>query len=278
LAFHLARLRPSAALPVWYITDEDGELTVRSRLDALLVGHDATPPETLHVSIQRGIVLDDPAWQQHVIDYVRIHQIALVIIDPIRASSGAVDQGPRELKPLRDFFSRFLAATGATILLGHHDVKPPVSKTDERAAPHRASGGGIFSVIDCPIHAERLDAEATQALLTPSAYKLGATPPPLLITLESNDPSRPTRVTLTATEVDASDAGMLVLQRQVEDYVRRHPGHSGSEVAKGLGRKKNAVLQALDLAFRAGTLDYVQEGQAKRWCARTTEPTDDSTQ
>src|SRR3954447_17636216 len=83
--------------------------------------------------------------------------------------------------------------TGSVVLVVHHDVKPTAGKPDDRAKPHRASGGGIFSIADAPIHAE-LIGPGSRVVLTPSHYKFSVPPDPFIVRLETDDPHRPTPV------------------------------------------------------------------------------------
>jgi hypothetical protein len=153
-AFSLERFAVSTPLTTWYVTEEDPELEFRDRFLCFFAGAGQHHPDTLHVSVQKSLSFDDATWQRWMIEYATDCQVALLIVDPIRASSAAVDQGPRELKPLAAFLRTFKRLSGSGVLLVHHDVKPLAGKPDDRARPQRASGGGIFSVAEAPIHAE----------------------------------------------------------------------------------------------------------------------------
>jgi len=265
-AFGLARFAIPDPVVVWFVTDEDPELIIRDRVCALLTGRERPWPVTLHVSVQRGLRLDDSGWQHAIADYARTHQVQLTIIDPIRSSSAAVDQGPRELAPLRDFLRGYMRATRSSLALGHHNVKPPAGKPDERAAPHRASGGGMFSIADAPIHVERLEGEGSQTLLSPSHYKFSPAPAPVLLTLTADHPLRPTWVRLTGEDAaSGSSAPLLALQRHVVEYVRAHPNQSGTQIARESHRNKNEVLAALESLRSAGALDCYTKGRAFCW-------------
>ena len=93
--------------------------------------------------------------------------------------------------------------TGSAVVLGHHDTKPIAGKPDERAKPQRASGGGIFSIADAPIHAE-LVGPGSRTILTPSHYKFSTAPDPFVIQLEADDPKRPTWVRLRGEDTTAA--------------------------------------------------------------------------
>jgi hypothetical protein len=189
----------------------------------------------------------------------------LTIVDPIRASSVAVDQGPRELKPLAGFLRKFMRVTKSGVLLVHHDVKPLAGKPDDRARPQRASGGGIFSIADAPIHAELCGETGGQTLLSPAFYKFAIAPAPFLVTLTADDPKRPTWVRLTGETTSAEAAAEFALHQKIRDYLREHPATSGSKVAEGIHANKAKTFEALEKLFAAGEADSFQRGQAKLW-------------
>jgi hypothetical protein len=255
--FQLAHLQVPRAISVLYVSEEDPAVEVRDRLRALANGRGIEMPDRLHVSIQRSIDLDDATWQHRLIDYVRTHGIALAIVDPARGSTAAVDQGPRELKPFADFLRHFQRETGAVWWLGHHEVKPPKDgSADTRARPQRASGGGLFSIVDSPLHAERVD--DARVLLTPAGYKFSTAPDPFVIRLEADASSRPTWMRLVGESSTGTDAVRLAL-------LTDHAGLSGTKVAQHLRRNKVDVLGALEILHHAGRADFYTRGQAHLW-------------
>ena len=179
------------------------------------------------------------------IRYARSAGIKFLIIDPIRASSAAVDQGPREIRPLAAFLRLFMRETGAVALISHHDTKPVVGKPDDRAKPQRASGGGIFSIADAPIHVERIGVDS-KAIVTPSHYKFSMPPEPFVISLKADDSKKPTWVRLEGESTTAGDAIQLALHEKVLTYLTEHPGTSGSKVATGIHAGKGPTLTALE--------------------------------
>lgn len=258
-------------LVTWVITDEDHEIIERDRYVAFYAGRNQAPSDNLIVSVQKGINLDDATWQANVEAFIIREQVKLFTVDPVRASTAMADQGPRELKPFAMFLRRLMRNTGCAVLLVHHDTKPLVGKQDDRAKPQRASGGGIFSIADAPIHAERIGTTGAQTLLTPSLYKFSVAPEPFLVTLEANDPKRPTLVRMVGESSTAKEASQLALHQKITDYLRDNPGASGSAVAKAVHGRKDHVLDALETMERRGGVTFIQRGQAKLWAALAAE-------
>jgi hypothetical protein len=261
VAFGLERFALSAPLPTWYITEEDPELEVDLRAAAML---GCETLDTFHLSVHRELDLDRPDVQAWMIAYGRSHQIRVTFIDPIRASSGAVDQGPREIRPLAAFLRRYMRETGSVVVLNHHDTKPLPGKPDERAKPQRASGGGIFSIADAPIHVE-LVGPGQRTLISPSHYKFAEAPAPFIAWLETDDPKHPTQARLRGESTSAAEASQLAAHEKIIAFLREHPGTSGSKVAKGVHVNKEWTLDALEALEKQGRVTHAQKGQAQLW-------------
>jgi RecA-family ATPase len=168
--FGTERLAVAAPTPCWYLTEEDPPARVKQRISALLAGRQAGPPELFRLSVWKGVTLTDGHCQDRIIREVREHGIRAIAFDPARAFSDAVDKGPGELTPLTRFLRRLMRETAVVPILVHHDTKPRNDgKPDGRARAQRASGGGLFSIADAPIHVERVDEESS--LLVPNLWK-----------------------------------------------------------------------------------------------------------
>ncbi len=261
-AFGLRRLLVPAMVPAWYITEEDSVSRVAARLDQLSRGLGVkTAPDHLHVSAGLGISLDTPDWQEQLIAHVRRHGFRLVVLDPLRSLTAAADQSPKELKPLSQFLRRFIRETGAVVLIVHHDTKPSPHGRDTRRSAQRASGGGIFSIADCPIHVERVD--PTHRTLVPSDYKFQADPPPILLEMEQ----RQDWLRLVGSERPERAPASAGLDDRILRFLSRHPNTSSSEVVRGARGGKQAVLERLKVLAERRLVASVAEGQATLWRA-----------
>jgi len=257
--FGSARLTVAAAVPVWYISEEDPASEVKSRVRKLLAGRAALPPSLFRLSVFKGICLDEPRIQDGLVRDARRHGARLITFDPIRSVSRAVDQGPAELKPLVDFLRRLMYETGAVIILPHHDTKPRSDgKTDERPRAQRASGGGILSISEAPCHFERISDSTT--LIVPNLWKSQA-PTPLKVRLELG----PDVMRLIAEDVPAEAADALALHERIVTALREGGQLATSRVATTVRARKEDVTAALERLAEAGKIDAVKVGNAKRW-------------
>ena len=209
----------------------------------------------MHVSAGKGLNLDTTEWQERIIATARERGYRLVVLDPLRSVTEAADQGPRELKPFAAFLRRFIRETGAVVLIVHHDVKPPTTGTDKRRRPQRASGGGIFSIADSPIHVDRVD--ETRRMLVPSSFKFAADPPAVTVRLEQG----PGWLRLVGEETTAAQPDDAAVDLRVLDYLKHSPYSYGSAVAKGARANKELVLQRLRALSGRGLVDSVTESK-----------------
>ena len=263
-AFGLERLHVSEAAPAWYVTEEDGWWRVTQRFGQLVQGYGLDrAPELLHVSAGQGLNLDESEWQERIIATAREQGYRLVVIDPLRSVTETADQGPRELKPFALFLRRFIRETGAVVLIIHHDTKPLPMGQDQRRRPQRASGGGIFSIADSPIHVERVD--ETRRILVPCAFKFVADPPPVTIRLEQG----PGWLRLTGEETTTAEPGEAAVDLRILEYLKTSPGSYGSAVAKGVRANKDLVLRRLKALLGRGMVDAVEEGKGIKWSSRS---------
>jgi hypothetical protein len=262
-AFGMERLHVSEAAPAWYITEEDGWWRSTQRFGQLCEGYGiSAPPDLLHISAGKGLNLDTTEWQERIIATAREHGYRLVILDPLRSLTETADQGPRELKPFALFLRRFIRETGAVVCIIHHDTKPPATATDQRRRPQRASGGGIFSIADSPIHVDRVD--EMRRMLVPCAFKFAADPPAVTVRLEQG----PGWLRLVGEETTAAKPDDAAVDLRILEYLKHSPYSYGSVVAKGVHANKELVLQRLKALASRGIVDSVDVGKGIKWFAR----------
>jgi hypothetical protein len=185
-----------------------------------------------------------------------------VVLDPLRSVTETADQGPRELKPFALFLRRFIRETGAVVLIVHHDVKPSANGTDQRRRPQRASGGGIFSIADSPIHVDRVD--ETRRMLIPTAYKFAADPPAVTVRLEQGLGW----LRMVGEETTAAKADDAALDLRIIEFLKNSPYAYGNAVTKGVRANKELVLQRLKTLAGRGLVDSVAEGKGIKWFCR----------
>lgn len=256
----LERLRPSAPVRIGYATEEDGERHFYKRMRELVAGKGLTEiPDTLYLAVRSGLSIDNGRDQEALIEAARRLRLQHFVFDPWRAFTGHADQGPAELKPAADFLRRFMRETACSIGIVSHDTKPQAGKPEDRPRPQRMSGGGLFSIVDAPVHVERIDAK--RSLFAPTGYKHMEDPPAFVVTLSHGDGW----LRLEGQDADATKAGELVMSERVIEFLRNNPGSSGSSVSRGLKAGKQVVLEVLRSLSDAGRLDSIDRGRAVQW-------------
>jgi hypothetical protein len=139
------------------------------------------------------------------------------------------------------------------VLAIHHDVKPQPGHDDTRKRAYRASGGGLFSIADAPIHVERIGDEPV-VLVHPNNWKHSDTPGPLEVRLTVTDD----RAELRATRTTAASAGDREATDRVCAYLRAYPDQSGNKIAQGARVQRATVTRVLDALAASGIVDSRQ--------------------
>ncbi len=256
-------LTPPAAGRVLYVTNEDGMATLGARLRGLLAGRGLTQaPEGFRLLVHQGVTLDDPEWQARLIAEIRRFAIDLVMLDPMRSVTSAVDQGPREFQPVGSYLRTLINETGAGTLCSHHDTKPQLGVAETRRRAQRVSGGGLFSYMDAPIHAST--AGDGKTLLVPDGFKHTEDPPPILFELRV-EPDGVFR--LVAEETTGRNPNEIELHAAILEHLRQSGGSSGRGITDAVQRRKQDVADALEILEQRGIVDCTDgPRRAKLWC------------
>jgi hypothetical protein len=263
---HNERFGVSRPRVVAYVTEEDAGRRVADRARLFMAGMGISTIENFHVSACKGLDLDDSGTQDALIAWALSVGCEVMILDPVRSLTACADQGPRELKPFATFLRRFMRETGAAIWLVHHDTKPIVGQHDSRRRPHRASGGGVFSIADNPINVDHVDGDTR--LLVPTAFKFCEAPEPVTVTLQCGGGW----MRLVGTTGAATTPDRLELHTRIVEALKARPSRSGADLQKHLRVRRDALFAALDQLAAAGTVVMTQRGRAKLWSYRPMVP------
>ena len=258
------RLAVPAPQPVLYVSNEDALSATLSRLEQLVAGLALeAPPANVHLLVGRGVSLDDPTWQETLIRELQTIGASLLILDPLRSVTAGVDQGPREWRPVGDYLKRVTRETGVAIVLLHHDVKPPAGLPDTRGRQHRVSGGGLVATCDAPLFVEALEDQRT--LVTPHDFKFSGDPPAVLCTRHAGDGWIRLTGEERAGDVQGSD---VILEGKILEYLEHQPGATGSAIARGVRKSKQAVLEALERLCDRDLVDSLKGLHSTSWVLR----------
>jgi hypothetical protein len=248
--FGLGRFTPAAAVPVLYVQEEDPRALTRTRLRRLVQERcgGAVPP-ALHVAVRRGVDLDDPAWAARLIgDCLRL-EVRLVVLDAARRLSTKTDEGPAKVRELMAVFRALVTRAGVSLVVVHHDVKPPATGQDLRRRSQRASGGDWFAGAECPVHVERVNER--ESLVYPQDYKFAADPTPFTFTCELDGRVIARLIGRDTTPDHAETAG---LRGKLVDWLRVH-GPAAKSTMKGAGFGWATINALLDGLLRDGLID-----------------------
>lgn len=249
--FGLTRFRPVEPIGVVYIQEEDPRSLTRARLRQLVHARcgEALPP-ALHVSVRRGVDLDNQVWVTRLIADLQRLGARLLVLDAARRFSTKTDEGPAKVREVIAVLRSIVTSADVSIVIVHHDTKPMVNGQDQRRRGQRASGGDWFAGCECPVHVERISDR--ESLVYPQDYKFSADPAPFTFTCEQRD-GFITRLVGEDTSTDhAERAGA---RGKILDWLRANGPASKTAMKKaGLGRW-DTIEAALELFLKEGKVD-----------------------
>lgn len=249
--FGLPRFEPAEPINVWYVQEEDPRDLTRPRLRALVrerCGEQV--PETFHVTVRRGVDLDDAFWVDGIVERLRARDIKLLLFDAARRLSAKTDEGPGKVRELIAVLRTIVTTTGVSIVIVHHDVKPATNGQDQRRRSQRASGGDWFAGCECPIHVERIGDR--ESLAFPQDYKFSADPAPFTFRCVVRDGLV---IQLVGEDTDTDVAERAGVRGKIVDWLARNGPASKTAMKKaGLGQWHTieVVVAALE---KEGKLD-----------------------
>lgn len=261
--FGIERLRVATQHTVLYVAADDDFGTVHARLSMLAAAKGLeTYPNWLTMMRVRKFSLDDEYWVTKLIDDCKRIQVRCIVFDPFRRITAHADKGPGELNPTADVLRKIGLDTGAVIGLVHHDVRPGTRTAKRREdLPQLASGGGIFGLVDAPIHVRRVDENRVE--VTPAEYKLSATPDRFRLRFDFTGPNGEPALIIRGETVKVRSADPLA--DRIVALLSEGSAPSGTWVAKRLAAGKHAVLDALDELRTAGVVRAEQYGSSVMW-------------
>lgn len=256
--FNLPRFEPAGPIGVLYVMEEDPRALTRTRLRALVQDRCGDQvPDTLHVAVRRGVDLDDPFWIERLTFDAQQLGAGLVILDAARRLSALTDEGPGKVRQLMAVLRSIVTAAGVSIVIVHHDVKPPSNGQDQRRRSQRASGGDWFAGSECPVHVERVGAH--ESLVFPQDYKFSSDPAPFTFRCVVRDDLV---IRLVGEDTSTDSAERAGVRGKILDWLRAHGPASKSSMKKaGLGRWET-IQAALEAFLKEGKIDMSPGRQA----------------
>jgi hypothetical protein len=199
----------------------------------------------------------------------------LAIIDSLRAATPGVDENDSVVRTYIDNLSAVSDSTGCTFLVVHHAGKGRAGG-DQREAPRGSSA--IFDACGLVLNMRAHDSKEQDVTLSrlsmsksPAEAEGGARSDFYLRVSDVADPvTRDQHAGLecrfqTVEQVEEGQtSGASALRRQVEDFIRRFPGASKSEIRAAIPVRGINVDGVLDALERVGRVRVESNGRKQR--------------
>ena len=184
--FSNKRFSVSRAVAVAYFSEEDPERLFATRMQLLTTK--TVVPTNFFPFVRQGLTFDTKEGQNAILDRLRESRARVAVFDPLRSFTAETDKGPSDLAPVARFLRRVQDDTEAkTIVLIHHDVKPLAisNRSAGRSRSQQASGGGVFSLSDCPVSFRKI--AWNRVAVFPEDYKFSGDPEPFEVLFETEE-------------------------------------------------------------------------------------------
>lgn len=172
---------------VAFFAEEDSERLFAQRLQWMMKDSTAPAEGFLFPFIRQSLSFDDEWTRRDIIKVIKECGCESAIFDPLRSFTAQADKGPADFAPVTKFLRKIQNETQCKSLCAiHHDTKPlaMAQANPTRSRSQEASGGGIFSIADCPVGFKKL--AWNKAAVFPEDYKLTGDPRSFQVTFESD--------------------------------------------------------------------------------------------
>ncbi len=218
--------------PVILVLEESGRAALHRRLDRLARGNRLAPERLagLHVAANRRVRLDDPEWQERLLDAARSIRPRAIFLDPlVRLKGTAVDENVQgELAPVFDYLGHLRDETGAAVLFTHHvghgDKTRMRGSSDLEAVWESKITLSRDKSGVCTVSAEHREAEGTAEL----RYRL-----------DWHEQSASLRLAPLDGNSDAHRSGEIL------EHVAANPGQSIDQIAAAVQQRRSDVQRRL---------------------------------
>lgn len=285
-AFNNSRFAVKRPAKVAYFTEEDHERLFSARVHWLTVKGGLPAEGCFFPFIRKGLNLDVAADRDFIIAKLQECGAEVAVFDPLRSFTGLSDKGPADLRPVAMFLRSIQNETRAkAIVIVHHDTKPLAVAPeggDNRSRSQQASGGGVFSISDCPVSFKKL--AWNKVAVFPEDYKLSGDPKPFEVTFETDErqghdgPRFGSWVRAVAVTKDERDIVDGVTAQKILAFLHASPGtwRTTVEVDKGANLRRGTASAVLERLRVEGLVQHCagedakalgHQRNAKLWCA-----------
>ena len=272
-AFHTARFATSRQIRVAYFTEEDPERLFAARMRWLTAQSGMPPQRYFFPFVRKSLNFDVVDDRLFIVAKLQETQAEVAVFDPVRSFTGLSDKGPADLRPVAQFLRQIQNQTPCkTLILVHHDTKPLAvtsANGQERSRSQKASGGGIFSISDCPVSFSKL--EWNKVAVYPEDYKLSGNPKPFEVTFETAEyqgvdgPRFGSWVRPVALTKDERDIQSGATAKKILAFLRSVRGRwlATADVAKGAKTQQSDTGHLLEQLHVQGVVEHCTGDRAK---------------
>lgn len=234
--------------PVLFVEREDNRRDLRSKLDLLVRGKGVALPDDLYLACERTVLIDDPWWQDQIINAAMDLGAAAVILDPLRRLHRAREDSSTEMNDVLSFLRELSNLTDAAVVVAHHTTKATDERRGWRAGQRLRGTSDFHAVLDSALFLKRSrDGQAIQVEVEHRARP--ATEPFAFDAPQAGSDA----IRLTHRPGPPTSDGIVERAEEIERVLRGHPdGLALTEVRKAARRRGTDVDEALHYLVERG--------------------------
>lgn len=213
--------------PVVLVLEESGRAALHRRLDRLRRGYALSERDLheLHFAANRGVRLNDPDWQQRLLEAGAEIQPRAIFLDPIVRMKGAIDENQqKDWAPVLDFMRTLRDESGAAVVYVNHTG---------HTGTHQRGSSDLEGYWESRLALTKDDAGVR---MVTSEHREAESGHSFRFMLDFDETTRSLRMGTVTTDLEAL----------VETYMREHPTASKNAVAKNVNGRRADVLRHYD--------------------------------
>ncbi|MCX6723672.1 MAG: AAA family ATPase [Candidatus Staskawiczbacteria bacterium] len=130
-----------------------------------------TPGIPVHIFLDKGIKVDDPAHLEKIIEIIKEKDIKLVIFDPFVSIHNKLENSSDEIQRVVEAL-RKLTVEGVTILFAHHNRKEQNSGTRRASSQNMRGSSALWAGVNSHLDIVKTDENNNETMLTINQHKL----------------------------------------------------------------------------------------------------------
>lgn len=150
----MSRYKPMVQGPTLLVEEEASELNLARRIHSMARARHLKDSDLINFHHITRQFLKIPVHEKELIEFIKAHEIKLVIFDSLRRFHSAKENSSDEMQPVLESFARINILTGVSLILIHHLAKSGVENASKSIFERMRGTSDLWAWRDCIIGVE----------------------------------------------------------------------------------------------------------------------------